>query len=321
MSSVLALCRQDFRRLLTNALFWVLTATLVVIVLVVDLALPKESAAETYHFYTYQFDIPSGEALSSADAVRAAVEKGDALGLIADQNGITLVHPGLSDKTVTAIMQSLSGVLPVDIPVTRLRESAEAVPFHLRHAPVFICFEALITGFILGGALMLAEKEEGTVNALRIAPMGVFRYLISKTLLFGLIGTLYSVLICCLTVGFKISWLPFLLLAFFGTTVFTLVGLAYTTFFRDMSGWFFSTALLLSINMLPLISFELPSFSPGWIRVIPSYPLLFAFNAVMFGGEVDFLRTAGSIALWCAAAYLAAHVLTRRLFLKGARGV
>ena len=45
MKSILSTCAQDSKRLLTNALFWVLTATLAVIVLVVDLALPKEMAS------------------------------------------------------------------------------------------------------------------------------------------------------------------------------------------------------------------------------------------------------------------------------------
>jgi hypothetical protein len=40
---------------------------------------------------------------------------------------------------------------------------------------------------------------------------------------------------------------------------------------------------LLVLNMLPCLSFALPSFSPAWIRLIPSYHLLFATRDVLFG--------------------------------------
>ena len=45
MNGIFALCVQDFKRLLTNALFWVLTVTLVIIILVVNFALPGEVSA------------------------------------------------------------------------------------------------------------------------------------------------------------------------------------------------------------------------------------------------------------------------------------
>ena len=74
----------------------------------------------------------------------------------------------------------------------------------------------------------------------------------------------------------------FLPLSFIGTAVFTMIGLAYTSPFRDMSGWFFSMIALLSINMLPVISYTSPAFTPFWMRLIPSYPMLMVYRAAMF---------------------------------------
>jgi len=321
MKGILYLCVQDFRRLLTNALFWVLAGTLVVIVLVVDLALPKEIAPESYGIATFNLSItiPNTEVMDSEEAVREAVRGGDVIGLIGDADGVTVIHPGLSDKTIYAIMLTLSGGQSQEIPVEILNASSEVIPFNLRMAPVFICFEALITGLILGGALMLAEREDGTVNALRISPVGTTRYLLSKSLLFSLIGTLYSTLICVFTVGFDISWGVFLPLTFFGTLIFTLLGLAYTTLFREMSGWFFSMAVLLGINMLPVVAYTSPAFSPLWMKFIPSYPILFAFEKAVFGGTSDALYTILSIAGWCIVSYLIASLMISKLFLKEVR--
>ena len=176
-----------------------------------------------------------------------------------------------------------------------------------------------MVGFILGGALMLAEKQDGTVRALRVSPFGAAKYVLAKTLLFSLIGTVYASLICLMTVGVSIQWGLFLLLSFFGTAIFTMIGLAYTSPFRDMSGWFFSMVVLLSVNMLPVISYSSPSFTPLWMRLIPSYPILMAYRAAMFGGSIDLGYTIAAILIWGTVSYLLARIFVAKNHLKGAR--
>jgi len=266
VNGIFALCVQDFKRLLTNALFWVLTVTLVIIILVVNFALPGEVSA-----------------------------RGDFDGAV-------------------------SLILPVSATIEVLGEVTEPIPFNKRITPVFVCFEALITGFLLGGALMLAEKEEETVRALRIAPMGAIKYLLSKTLLFAVIGTIYASLITVFCVGVFISWLIFIPLAFLGTAIMTLIGLAYTTLFRDMSSWFFSLVILLCVNMLPIISYMSPSYMPLWIKLLPSFPILFSFEKVMFGGSID-LTAVLYISAWVVIASAIAYLMMQKNFLKGAKNL
>ena len=325
MKSILSSCAQDFMRLLTNALFWVLTATLAVIVLVVNLALPKEVAPDTVEKLTYNApaDLAFGVPAESEAALREAVRQGDAIGFLFADDGVTIVHPGFSEKTLNIYMLELefaqSGAMPALLNVSYLDEAAKEIPFNLRFTPIFIAFEALVIGFILGGALMLAEKQDGTVRALRVSPFGTAKYVLSKTLLFSLLGTLYASLICLLTIGTSVNWGVFLPLSFVGTAVFTMIGLAYTAPFRDMSGWFFSMALLLSVNMLPVISYSSPAFTPLWMRLIPSYPILMAYRRAVFGGSIDTWFVVISIASWCVASYLLAVVFVRKKHLRGVR--
>jgi hypothetical protein len=321
VKSILSTCAQDFKRLLTNALFWVLTGTLAVIVLVVDLALPKELAQQDYQLVTFNAPaaVTIGEPAESFDALKEAVRQGDAIGVSFGEDGITIVHPGYSQKTLNAMVLELSGTKAATVKTQLLETDAKTIPFNLRLTPIFICFEALMTGFILGGALMLAEKQDGTVKALRIAPFGTMKYIVSKTLLFSLIGTLYASLICVFTVGFQINWGLFLLLSFFGTAVFTMIGLAYTSPFHDMSGWFFSMVVLLSINMLPVISYSSPSFTPFWMKLIPSYPILMAYRSAMFGGTIELGYTALAIGAWGLISYLLAQVFVQKKHLKGVK--
>lgn len=321
MKSIRLLCVQDAKRLLTNALFWVLTGTLAVIVLVVDLALPKEASQQSYRLVTYGASdaFTAGDRVDSYEALEDAVRGGDAIGTAFGEEGLTIVHPGYSEKTLNAIALELSGTQAAPVEERVLEASAKTIPFHLSTVPIFICFEALMVGFILGGALMLAEKQDGTVRALRVSPLTTAVYIASKTLLFSMIGTAYATLICVLTVGFAIHWGAFLLLSFFGTAVFTLIGLAYTTPFRDMSGWFFSMVVLLSVNMLPVISYSSPAFTPIWMKLIPSYPILMAYRSALFGGSIDLPYTLTAIAAWCGISYLLSQVFVWKKHLRGAR--
>lgn len=314
-------CVQDIKRLLTNALFWVLTATLVVIVLVVNLALPKEVALEGAELVTWNAPagLPFGTAAQSEEALRETVRKGDAIGFIFGADGLTIVNPGYAEQSLNIFVLELMGGKPAAVQVERLDPAVRETPFNLRLTPIFLCFEALMVGFTLGGALMLAEKQDGTVRALRVSPFGAWKYVVAKTLLFSLIGTLYASLICVLTVGFSIHWGAFLLLSFFGTAIFTMIGLAYTTPFRDMSGWFFSMVILLSVNMLPVISYSSPAFTPFWMRLIPSYPILMAYRGAMFGGSIDLKYTLIAISAWTAVSFALAVWFVAKKHLRGAR--
>ena len=314
MRSLLSMCVQDFRRLLANALFWVITATLVLLLAVIHFALPHTVVEEPGQVLGFGLANPgfAFTQVASESALRDAVRDTGALGLLEGPEGLTVLHPGLSDKTVHAFLAVLYGSRVPSMTVEALDPGRPEIPFNLRMVPVFLCFEALITGFILGGALMLSEKEEDTIRALRIAPVGATRYLAAKTLLFSVISGLYALVMAVGCVGFRFPLLPFLLLSLFGSAVYTLLGLAFTARFRDMGSWFFAMALLLSINMLPGIAYGNPSFSPFWIRLIPSYPFIFAYEGILFDMPQRLPLVWLTLAAWCLAAWLAARFMVGR---------
>ncbi len=320
MKGILALCVLDFRRLLTNALFWVISSTLIIIVGVVNFALPENASGDGYSVVSYNLsDAGSYSTVvdSEAELIRMVKEE-DAVGLLGSEGSVTVVHSGLSAKNVRAIMLSLDTEKTYPgIKVESIYENGQTIPFNLRMAPIFICFEAIVIGFILGGALLLSEKEDGTARALRISPMGVDRYLLAKTLLFSVIGTLYAWLIAVLCVGMHFSQISFLLLSFFGSALFSLIGLAFSSVFKDMGSWFFSMALVLSINMLPAISYTSASFSPAWMQAIPSYLIIFAYERILFGTAGNNLPVVLSVTCWCIGSYLVSRSLLSKYLLGG----
>ena len=323
MNGLLAMCILDLKRLVKNALFWVLTATLVIIIAVVDFALPREVSEENGVVYAFNTDYAAEHTTktgSEAELRQAVREKGG-IGLIGSADGeITVIHSGLSEKTVRAIMLLLQSHSGSCAEIVSMSADSRVVPFNQRMTPVFICFEALITGFVLGGALMLSEKEERTMRALRVSPMGVDRYLLSKTLLFSGVGTVYALLIAFFCIGFRFPILQFILLSFFGAAVFSLIGLAFTSLFRDISSWFFGMVLILAINMLPAVAYSEPSFSPLWLRVIPSYPMIFTYERLLFNKGGNGWEAALAVAGWSAGAYLLGRFMAARyLFSAGRR--
>jgi len=169
-----------------------------------------------------------------------------------------------------------------EIGAESIREETAPIPQNKRMMPVFISFEAIVTGFLMAAILLLEEKQEMVLKAYRISPGGTVAYVTSKVLLFAVVGIIYAALMTILTVGFNINWGEFLVLTMLGCVLYTLLGLSVAVFFKDMSSWFFVAVLILSLNMLPMVSYSVPSFSPVWLQYIPSYPVLFSYSEVLF---------------------------------------
>jgi len=323
MRKILSLIAQDTKLLLRNAIFWVITGSLAVIVITVRFLIPGDFNANARSMVSYNLkaENPFITSLDSEQSVFDAVKKGDAIGFIQNGEAITLVHPGLSHKAQNALMAALFGESSgMDIKISKIRENTVRVPENIRLAPVFICFEALVSGFLMAGILLLGEKEDGTIKAYRISPSGTVEYVTAKVLLFGIFGTVYSILMAVMIAGFGFNWGGFILLAFLSGALFTLLGLAITVFFKDMSSWFSISVLVLTINILTMFGFSSPSFSPGWMRLIPSYPVLFAFEDLLFGGGRGIAPAVMTVSAEVVVLYVITCILIRKKLLQRERG-
>jgi len=67
-----------------------------------------------------------------------------------------------------------------------------------------------------------------------------------------------------------------------------------------------------------VISYTSPAFTPFWMRLIPSYPMLMVYRAAMFGGSIDWVYTVVSLGAWGIVSYLLARIFVARKHLKGA---
>jgi len=306
----------DIKRLLKNSLFIVISVTLVLIIVVTLWLLPKDIQMEEHELVTYGLSEYGFNEVSSMELLYDAVDEGGIGIYLNEENTPVIVHNGISDKNINAVavMMFSQGFTQIESQI--LYEDLEPIPFNQRMVPVFIAFEALIVGLILVGALMLAEKEESTLLALRISPISVNLYILSKTTLLALIGTVYALLMAVTCVGFSYNFLSLIAISFFGSCIFILLGMAFSVFFKTLGEWFFSIAIILMVNMMPVMSYMMPSFSPDWIKFTPSYYILFELEKILFKQAGQILPVIISMGSWLIASYLITYQFIKKFYLK-----
>jgi fluoroquinolone transport system permease protein len=110
-------------------------------------------------------------------------------------------------------------------------------------------------GFVFIGALVLFEKESGTLDALIVTPLRKGEYLISKALSLGLIATLCSLVMVIAGHGWNIKYFPFIYGIAFTSSIFTLIGFIGVSRVRSMNQFIIIIPMFLVPFVLPLLNF------------------------------------------------------------------
>jgi len=159
----------------------------------------------------------------------------------------------------------------------------EKPPFNEALLPIFLFTEAGMLGVFLIAALMFSEKLEGTDRAYSVTPGRTTEFLLSKVLVFGILALVMTAIITVPTVGLAgISlWqlAVVILLASFFTSY---AGVVVAAFFDNFAQYVFWGILVMVILGLPAGSYFVPSFSPAAVRIIPTYPFIFALREIYF---------------------------------------
>lgn len=241
--------------------------------------------------------------VDSADELRAALEEsnrgigvvfeGDVqdphfrlltVGRLAEEN-INLMR-----ATLDSVIRLMRGEMPPDMrgetsanfEVQLLRPPSDPVPLNLNIVPVALVFEVVLLGYFFGAVMIFQEKQEGVNRAYRVSPATTLDYMLSKTVLFTLMSIVYAALLLLAAFQLQAAYGPVLLLVILTSTMMTLLGLAIAVFFNNISEWFFVGLGVLVLNLLPVLSYAMPTFAPRWLTFIPSYPVLFGVRELLF---------------------------------------
>lgn len=323
MKSIFSLISVDLKLVLKNIFFWVLFGMLVAIILVVNFLLPQTVTTVSPNIVTYGFETAEYQRAESMEQLNETLKKNkNIVGVILENGAYTVLANNLSEKQATAVI--LPFLTPkeniTEIQFSQTEKTITPPPFNKRCLPVFICFEAVIQGFLLAGVLMLNEKSGKIVRTLQVSPISVIHYLTAKIFLFSFIGSFYALLMALFTVGFSFPVIPFVLVSMIASALFTMLGMITAVFFRSINNWFMLASLILGINMLTMFAYIFPSLTLPFMKVIPSYPFIFIYEQVLFG-NFKLTFDAAAILVWLIALSIASIICIKYFFLRPQKGV
>lgn len=344
MKRLLNLMRQDWMLAVRNYTVFFTGVTLALMVALAWL-LPASLGAETNevvydgsedaHFAAYlkQMGAEDSVFVESEEALRAELadsSRGVGIvyeGSVQDPRFRLLTVGRLAEENVNLVRATLDvtvrlmrGSQPDGFEVQLLRPPGEPVPLNLSSIPVGLVFEVVLLGFFFGAVMIFQEKQEGVNRAYRVSPATTLDYILSKTLLFTILSVIYGALLLLAVFGLDAAHGPVLLLVALTSILMTLFGLAIAVFFNSISDWFFVGLGVLIINLLPVLSYGMPTFAPDWLTWIPSHPVLFGVRELLFPtGATGFMAPILlQLLAFIAVAFVLAYVaLDRRLMKAG----
>lgn len=174
--------------------------------------------------------------------------------------------------------------------VETLRSPSDPPAANETMVAVMLAFEVMILGFLFVAVVVFGEKQEGSVRAYRVTPAGLTTYVVSKTLVFTLMSTVYGLLLVLFTFGIGVDYGSLLAILFPACALMTLLGLGIAAFFRNISEWFVPGVLILGINMLSIIPYQMPTYSAKFLTYLPGYIVIFGISEVLLPtGKTGFL--------------------------------
>ncbi len=173
-----------------------------------------------------------------------------------------------------------------------LDENSERLSDRISYMPLVLMLNSAFMGLFIVAAYVFMDKEERTIKALTVTPVSIKDYLLSKVGVMLFTGLITALLTTVLVAGFKVNYfyLVLLLIAsnFFGTALGLFIASFYDSIIKSMGALY----IVIMAMAFAGISYFMPSFSPAIIKLLPSYPLLFAFREVFLKQpDVGFILT------------------------------
>lgn len=165
--------------------------------------------------------------------------------------------------------------------LTVLDDSAEKLPMKVNLLPVMLLLNSSFVGLFIIAAYVFMDKEEGTIRALAVTPLRIREYLLSKIAIMLVTGIVTGSMTVLAVAPDHVHYGHFLALMIsfniFGSALGLLIGSFYDTLTKSMG----SLYLVIIVLALASASYFMPAFSPLAIRLLPSYPMLFAIRETL----------------------------------------
>lgn len=161
-----------------------------------------------------------------------------------------------------------------------LEENSQRLSDRINMLPVFLVVNSAFMGLFIIAAYIFMDKDEGTIRAFAVTPSRVWEYLLSKAGIILVTGLITGLLTTVLVAGFKVHYLHLIVLLVISNLFGSAVGLFISSFYDNIIKAMGALYITIITFAFATISYYLPSFTPLVIRILPSYPMLFAFREV-----------------------------------------
>lgn len=184
--------------------------------------------------------------------------------------------------------------------------------------PLAIYADPALMGFILSGALLARERDQGLFRALAVTPVGAFRWLGARVLVVAVEGTAGGLLLAGLS---GVSFRPGPLIAAVAVTsaVGVLLGSLAGRPFRDLGGYIIVGGLLSGLVNLPSVAW-LGWLDGPWCWMSPALPGISAIGWA-FGNSGPHIGGGAALAIltvWFVVGFAAvARIVDRGFFRRG----
>lgn len=149
--------------------------------------------------------------------------------------------------------------------------------------PSVLVFNGALMGLFIMAAYIFLDRQEGVIKAHAITPSPVWKYLVSKIGVLMVTSIVSSLLVVIPIMGLQPDYL--LLLVLLMTTAFfaSSLGLLLASFYENIMQAFGVLYLFMMLMIVPNISYFMPTWSPGFVKFIPTYYMLEGFKSVILG--------------------------------------
>lgn len=223
---------------------------------------------------------------------------------------------GLVDELAYAVAGEPPPVDPVTQAVVLGQDRlGDQVPLRDQMRPLLAFFVLLVETLALA-SLVAAEVQQRTVTAVLVTPATTADFIAAKGILGTGVAFVEAALIMALVGGFATGAPLLLVTLLLGAALVTGFGMVAGAYGRDFMAVLFLSMLFMVPLMIPAFAVLFPGTAAGWVRALPSYPLVDTIVSVSTAGAgwVDAAPSLLALLGWCAAAFaLGAAVLGRRV--------
>jgi len=156
--------------------------------------------------------------------------------------------------------------------------------------PSLLTFNGSLMGMFIIVAYIFLDKQAGIIKAYAVTASSIEHYLISKILVMAFVATLTTFAITFTIMGKNAHYLLLLVLLLTSSFFASSLGLLIASFYDNMTQAFASIYLVMMLFMMPAIAYFIPSWSPLWIKFLPTHYIIQGFKeSLLPQGNLPFI--------------------------------